>query len=208
MSPSLCMHRIVTEPQTKPSRDAQRRLNHNIRDVVKKEVLKWLDAGIIYPISDSEWVSPTQTVPKKADHGALVIAISLFFFDFSRMRVWGSPLLSVIFLDGFSYVCSSLIRGCSRRFLTIAPVIHLPITDSDSPDEMDSPEYITPLLATSPFLYTDSFEASDSFDGPSSQDPYVATVARWRSRVTTRSPSPSNFPIAPVTALHADSEMS
>ncbi|XP_076904355.1 uncharacterized protein LOC143559762 [Bidens hawaiensis] len=35
-------------------------------EVVKKEVLKWLDAGIIFPISDSTWVSPTQTVPKKA----------------------------------------------------------------------------------------------------------------------------------------------
>ncbi|GJR02006.1 hypothetical protein Tco_0524990 [Tanacetum coccineum] len=73
-------------------------------------------------------------------------------------------------------------------------------SDSDSPDEMDSPEYITPLPATSPFLYTDSSEASDSSDGPPSQDPYVATVARWRSRVTARSPSPSDFPIAPVTA--------
>ncbi|KAI3770488.1 hypothetical protein L6452_01622 [Arctium lappa] len=37
-----------------------------LRDVVKKEVIKWLDAGIIYPISDSPWVSPTQTVPKKS----------------------------------------------------------------------------------------------------------------------------------------------
>ncbi|KAD3067410.1 hypothetical protein E3N88_35290 [Mikania micrantha] len=37
-----------------------------MREMVKKEVLKWLDAGIIYPISDSTWVSPTQTVPKKA----------------------------------------------------------------------------------------------------------------------------------------------
>ncbi|GKA66453.1 hypothetical protein Tco_0766261, partial [Tanacetum coccineum] len=55
ISPSLCMHKIVTEPQINPSRDAQRRVNHNMRDVVKKEVLKWLDVGIIYPISDSKW---------------------------------------------------------------------------------------------------------------------------------------------------------
>ncbi|GJU53155.1 putative nucleotidyltransferase, ribonuclease H [Tanacetum coccineum] len=66
ISPSLCMHRIVTDPDVKPSRDAQRRLNPNMKEVVKKEALKWLDAGIIYPISDSKWVSPTQTVPKKA----------------------------------------------------------------------------------------------------------------------------------------------
>ncbi|GJR06194.1 putative nucleotidyltransferase, ribonuclease H [Tanacetum coccineum] len=65
ISPSLCMHRIVTDPDVKPSRDTQRRLNPNMKEVVKKEVLKWLDAGIIYPISDSKWVSPMQTAPKK-----------------------------------------------------------------------------------------------------------------------------------------------
>nr|KAJ0202196.1 hypothetical protein LSAT_V11C600327700 [Lactuca sativa] len=57
---------IPATSREKPSRDAQRRLNPNLREVVKKEVLKWLDAGIIYPIFDSDWVSPTQTVPKKS----------------------------------------------------------------------------------------------------------------------------------------------
>ncbi|GJR84841.1 putative reverse transcriptase domain-containing protein [Tanacetum coccineum] len=73
-------------------------------------------------------------------------------------------------------------------------------SDSDSPDEMSSPEHISPLPAISPFLCTDSSEAPDSSDGPPSQDPYVATIARWRSRVTTRPSSSSEFPIAPVTA--------
>ena len=36
-----------------------------MRDVVKKEVLKLLHTGIIYPVSDSKWVSPVQVVPKK-----------------------------------------------------------------------------------------------------------------------------------------------
>ena len=36
-----------------------------MKEVVKKEIIKWLDAGIIYPISDSSWVSPIQCVPKK-----------------------------------------------------------------------------------------------------------------------------------------------
>ncbi|GJT78686.1 hypothetical protein Tco_1045411 [Tanacetum coccineum] len=60
---------------------------------------------------------------------------------------------------------------------------------------------ISPYPAISPFLYTDSSEASDSSDGPPSQDPYVATVARWRRRVTARpsSSSSSEFLIAPVT---------
>nr|GEY12648.1 UBN2 domain-containing protein [Tanacetum cinerariifolium] len=73
-------------------------------------------------------------------------------------------------------------------------------SDSDSPDEMASPEYIIPLPATSPFLFIDSSEASDSSKAPPSQDPYVTTVARWRSRVTTRSSSPSDCPVALVTA--------
>ncbi|GJR99199.1 putative reverse transcriptase domain-containing protein [Tanacetum coccineum] len=73
-------------------------------------------------------------------------------------------------------------------------------SDSNSPDEMDSLKYITLLPATSPFLFTDSSEASDSSDGPPSQDPYMTVVACWRSRVTTHSSSPSDFPIAPVTA--------
>ncbi|GJW30309.1 hypothetical protein Tco_0047184 [Tanacetum coccineum] len=73
-------------------------------------------------------------------------------------------------------------------------------SDSDSPDEVSSPEHISPLPAISPFICTDSSEAPDSSDGPPSQDPYVATVARWRSRVTARTSSSHEFPIAPVTA--------
>ncbi|GJV75399.1 putative ribonuclease H-like domain-containing protein [Tanacetum coccineum] len=73
-------------------------------------------------------------------------------------------------------------------------------SDSDSPDEVSSPEHISPLPATSPFICTDSSETPDSSDGPPSQDPYVAIVARWRSRVTTRPSSSHEFPIAPVTA--------
>ncbi|GKB76510.1 hypothetical protein Tco_0943405, partial [Tanacetum coccineum] len=72
--------------------------------------------------------------------------------------------------------------------------------DSNSLDEMSSPEHNSPLPAISPFLCTDSSKAPDSSNGPPSQDPYVATIARWRSRVTTRPSSSSEFPIAPVTA--------
>ncbi|XP_076960055.1 uncharacterized protein LOC143636307 [Bidens hawaiensis] len=57
---------LTERVSAKPTRETQRRLNPNLREVVKKEVIKWLDAGIIYPISDSAWVSPTQVVPKKA----------------------------------------------------------------------------------------------------------------------------------------------
>ncbi|CAN6687819.1 unnamed protein product [Malus baccata var. baccata] len=51
---------------TKPTVEAQRHLNPIMKEVVRVEVMKLLDAGIIYLISDSKWVSPTQVVPKKA----------------------------------------------------------------------------------------------------------------------------------------------
>ena len=66
IDPSVCIHHIHCEANAKPHRDMQRRLNPNMREVVKKEVVKWLDAGIIYPISITQWVSPTQVVPKKS----------------------------------------------------------------------------------------------------------------------------------------------
>jgi hypothetical protein len=65
ISPSLCTHRIPMEQEHKPVREHQRWLNNKMREVVKKEVLKLLKAGVIYPISISEWVSPVQVVPKK-----------------------------------------------------------------------------------------------------------------------------------------------
>ncbi|KAL4301723.1 hypothetical protein GQ457_10G008350 [Hibiscus cannabinus] len=67
ISPSICMHKILLEENYKPIMDTQRKLNQAMKDVVRKEILKWLDAGIIYPISDSEWVSLIQCVPKKGE---------------------------------------------------------------------------------------------------------------------------------------------
>ncbi|GAU41937.1 hypothetical protein TSUD_380420 [Trifolium subterraneum] len=65
ISPTLCMHKIKMEDEYKPVVQPQRRLNPTMKEVVKKEVLKLLEAGMIYPISDSEWVSPVHVVPKK-----------------------------------------------------------------------------------------------------------------------------------------------
>jgi hypothetical protein len=65
ISPTLCTHRIPIDLAYTPSREPQCRFNNAMRDVVKKEVLKLLHAGIIYPIPHSEWVSPVQVVPKK-----------------------------------------------------------------------------------------------------------------------------------------------
>ncbi|XP_059596429.1 uncharacterized protein LOC132254561, partial [Vitis vinifera] len=66
ISPLVCTHHIYMEDDAKPVRQPQRRLNPHMQEVVRSEVLKLLQAGIIYPISDSLWVSPTQVVPKKS----------------------------------------------------------------------------------------------------------------------------------------------
>ncbi|GKA86041.1 putative nucleotidyltransferase, ribonuclease H [Tanacetum coccineum] len=62
---SFCTYKILMEDEFKPSVQPQRRVNPNIKEVLKKEVIKLLNAGLIYPISDSPWVSPVQVVPKK-----------------------------------------------------------------------------------------------------------------------------------------------
>ncbi|GKC66974.1 reverse transcriptase domain-containing protein [Tanacetum coccineum] len=61
----FCTHNILMEEDYKPTVQHQRRVNPKIQHVIKKEVEKLLDAGLIYPISDSPWVSPVHCVPKK-----------------------------------------------------------------------------------------------------------------------------------------------
>ncbi|CAN6580919.1 unnamed protein product [Malus baccata var. baccata] len=66
ISPTTCMHHIFLKEGAKRTREAQHRLNPPMMEVVKKEIIKLLDCGVIYPISDSHWVSPIQCVPKKS----------------------------------------------------------------------------------------------------------------------------------------------
>ena len=61
----ICSHKIELLPDHKPIIEHQRRLNPPMQEVVKKEIIKWLDAVVIYLIADSSWVCPVQCVPKK-----------------------------------------------------------------------------------------------------------------------------------------------
>ena len=65
ISPSFCMHKILLEENSKTSIEHQRRLNPVMKEVDRKEVLKWMNSCFIYAISDSPWVSPVHVVPKK-----------------------------------------------------------------------------------------------------------------------------------------------
>ena len=54
LSPTLCSQKITSELDVKPKRHPHRRLNPPMMEVVQQEIIKWLDAGVIYPIADSK----------------------------------------------------------------------------------------------------------------------------------------------------------
>nr|GEW61274.1 reverse transcriptase domain-containing protein [Tanacetum cinerariifolium] len=65
IDPEFCTHKIIMEEDFEPAVQHQRRVNPKIYDVIKQEVIKLLEAGLIYPIFNSPWVSPVHCVPKK-----------------------------------------------------------------------------------------------------------------------------------------------
>lgn len=71
ISLALCMHKIYMEENHKSIAQPKRRLNPVMQEVVKKDIIQWLDDGIIYPILDSQRFSSMQCVPKK--DGMIVI---------------------------------------------------------------------------------------------------------------------------------------
>eukprot|EP00253_Pinus_taeda_P009033 PITA_09033 len=112
ISPKLCTHRIYIKEGSRPVCQPKRRMNPILREIVKEELQKLLNAGFIYPISDSEWVSPLVIIPKKngkwrvcVDYRALNKATQkdhfpLPFIDQVLDNLDGKKFFS--FLDGFS----------------------------------------------------------------------------------------------------------
>ncbi|CAN6547255.1 unnamed protein product [Malus baccata var. baccata] len=134
-SPTTCMHHILLEEGAKPTREAQRRLNPPMMEVVKKEIIKLLDCGVIYPISDSHWVSSVQVVPKKsrvtvlknAENELVPTRIQTGFYrrfikDFSKIS---NPLCRLIQKDvpfKFNKECEKAFKHL-KEMLTSAPII-------------------------------------------------------------------------------------
>ncbi|GJU90714.1 reverse transcriptase domain-containing protein [Tanacetum coccineum] len=98
INPEFYTHKILMEDDFKPAVQHQRRVNPKIHEVIKKEVLKLLDAGLIYPISDSPWVSPVHCVPKKG--GFTIVENEENELIPTRLRLAGNEYY--YFLDGFS----------------------------------------------------------------------------------------------------------
>ena len=62
LDPSRCTHCIFLEDELRPVREAKRQLNPKVWEAMKEEILKWLNTEIIYPISDSQWVSDNMLI--------------------------------------------------------------------------------------------------------------------------------------------------
>ncbi|GJY11051.1 reverse transcriptase domain-containing protein [Tanacetum coccineum] len=84
ISPSFYTHKILMEDNSKPVMQPQRRLNPNVQDIVKDEIVKLLDVGLIYAISDSPLISPIHVVPKKGLY--LVMSKTVVYTDHSVLK--------------------------------------------------------------------------------------------------------------------------
>ena len=111
--PDTCIHHIYMDVSISPIRQPQRRMNPALKDIVKEELQKLLNAGFIYPISDSKWVSPLVVVPNKVigewcicvdfrelNKGTLKDYFPLPFIDQVLDTLLGKQYFS--FLDGYS----------------------------------------------------------------------------------------------------------
>ncbi|KAK1682427.1 hypothetical protein QYE76_043275 [Lolium multiflorum] len=134
ISPSICQHAINMEDDAKPVVEHQRRLIPKMKDVVRNEVLKLLEAGIIYPIADSRWVSPVHCVPKKGgmtvvpnDNDELIpqrVVVGRFIKDFSKIS---KPLTNLLQKDVpfFDDDCKEAFETL-KKALTTAPIVEPP----------------------------------------------------------------------------------
>nr|GEX86227.1 DNA-directed DNA polymerase [Tanacetum cinerariifolium] len=107
IDPRFYTQKILMEEDYKPAVQCQRRVNPKIHEVIKKEVIKLLDARIIYPIFDSLWVSPIHCIPKKGritvveyENNELIPIRLVTFMDQMLERLAGNEFYC--FLDGFS----------------------------------------------------------------------------------------------------------
>ncbi|XP_049344141.1 uncharacterized protein LOC125808482 [Solanum verrucosum] len=119
ISVALCMHKIYMEEDHKPKTQHQRQLNLVMKEVVRKEVIKCLDAGIVYPISDTKWVSPVQCVPKKVGF------YRRFIKDFSKIARLMCSLLEKEVKFDFDEMCLKAFEMLKRNLIE-APILIAP----------------------------------------------------------------------------------
>ncbi|GJU83923.1 reverse transcriptase domain-containing protein [Tanacetum coccineum] len=136
IDPRFYTHKILMEDDFKPAVQHQRRVNPKIHEVIKKEVIKLLDAGLIYPIFDSPWVSPVHCVPKKG--GMIVVEnedneliLSIFATDLQDMpKTWFTRLKLINVKDDALWAFRTAFKtpiGCTPYKLVYGKACRLPI---------------------------------------------------------------------------------
>ena len=112
ISPTMCKHHIYIKDDCRLVRQPQRRMNPAMKEIMKTELQKLLNVGFIYPISDSQWVSPLVVLPKKNGKWRICVDyrelnketqkdhFPLPFIDQVLDNLSGKKYFS--FLDGFS----------------------------------------------------------------------------------------------------------
>ena len=145
ISHSICMHKILLEDNEKTSIEHQRRLNPVMKEVVRKEVLKWLNAGFIYAISDNPSVSPVYVVPKKG--------------GFAMIRNEKNELIPTRIVIGWR-VCidyRKLNIATIKDYYCDAPILGVPLTThqlAEKPVDIGCPNItFTCLMYRDPFLH-------------------------------------------------------
>ncbi|GKC19696.1 hypothetical protein Tco_1021846 [Tanacetum coccineum] len=93
INPEFCTHKILMEEDYKPAVQHQRWVNPKIHDVIKKEVEKLLDARLIYPISDTPWVSPIHCVVENDENELIPTSLVMGWreTDIQEKNVLQSP---------------------------------------------------------------------------------------------------------------------
>nr|GEW86674.1 reverse transcriptase domain-containing protein [Tanacetum cinerariifolium] len=147
INPEYCTHKILMEKDFKPAIQHQRRVNPKIYDVIKQEVIKLLDVGLIYPISDSPWVSPMHCVPKKG--------------GFTVVKNEDNELIPTRLVMGWC-VC---IDYCKLNEATQKDHFPLPFMDQMLERLAASPAIVEPLRIELPFL-EDQFQEDPPEDPP------------------------------------------
>lgn len=119
--PLVCTHHIYIKEGHEPIHHPQRRMNPALKDIVKEELQKLFDAGFIYPILDSEWVSPLIIVPKNNGKGR-------FFVDYRELNKatkkdhFPLPFINQIFYGLAGKKLFSFLDGLSRyNHIQISP---------------------------------------------------------------------------------------
>ncbi|XP_070014971.1 uncharacterized protein [Nicotiana sylvestris] len=126
ISSAFCMHKIILGDDAKPSVEHQRRLNEAMQEIVKKEVIKWLDAGVVYPLSDSSWTSPRHMMAIFTD--MVEDFLEVFMDDFSVVGDSFEECLGNLDKDAkfvFNDECMKAFELLKYR-LTTTPIITAP----------------------------------------------------------------------------------